>query len=83
MRCSGAGSCGAISVEVGVHRGLVLDCTILFSDDLGLSEILPTETVDCNSTLGVAEGWGVVIGAVVAPAFVIVGCGDLLGEDAT
>lgn len=83
MIYSGAGRCVSISVDVGVHWGLVLECTILFSDDLGLSEILTTETVDCNGTLGVAERWGVVIRAIVAPAFVIVGCGDLLGEDTT
>lgn len=79
----GAGRDVAVLVDVGVHRGLVLDGTVLFGDDLSLSEILATETVDCDGTLGVAEGWGVVVRAVVAPAFVKVGRGDCLGEDDT
>lgn len=70
-------------VEVGVHGGFVLEGTIFFSDELGLREILTTDAVDCDGTLGVAEGWGVVVGAVVAPAFIVIGGSDLLGEDDT
>lgn len=81
MVCSGAGGCGAVLVEVGIHGGFVLEGAIFFSDELGLGEILTTNAVDCNGTLGVAEGRGVVVGAIVAPALVVIGCRDLLGED--
>lgn len=60
-----------------------MEGTVLFGDDLGLGEILATETVDCNGTLGVAKGRGVVIGAIIAPAFVVIGRRDLLGDDHT
>lgn len=83
MVCSRAGGSVAVLVEVGVHGGFVLEGTIFFSDELGLREILTTDAVDCDGTLGVAEGWGVVVGAVVAPAFIVIGGSDLLGEDDT
>ena len=60
-----------------------MEGTVLFGDDLGLGKILATETVDCNGTLSVAKGRGVVIGAIVAPAFVVIRALDLLGDDDT
>lgn len=71
----------AVLVDVRVHGGPVLEGTVLFRDDLGSGEILATETVDCDGTLSVAEGWGVIIRAVVAPPFVVVRCCNLLGKD--
>ena len=83
MRLRGTGGCGAVLVEVGIHGGFVLEGAILFGDELGLGEILATEAVDCDGALGVAEGWGIIVGAVVAPALVVIGGGDLLGDDST
>ena len=78
----GAGGRGAVAVEVGVDGRAVLDGAVLLGDDLGEGELLRAERVDGGGALGVAEGRGVVVGAVVAPAFVVVGCSDhLLGED--
>ena len=83
MRFRGTGWYVAVLVEVGVHGGFVLESAVLFGDELGLGEILATDAVDCDGALGVAEGWGIIVGAVVAPALVVVGCGDLLGHDGT
>lgn len=56
-----------------VDRRHVLDLTILDCGFEGLGE--PTavaKAIDCLGALRVAKGWGIVIGAVIAPSFIVV-----------